>query len=170
MANCYIWSGTGTDNRFYTYSGCATIPGWVPAPGYPGYYAPADNGVQIIGPWASTQGGITQVTGEAQRLSATSGSQAYGSCASCIDNPPPLTVNTYDCINGDCVNSKTYKTPGIYANLSDCETNCGTSTNSCKSPNICVSPDYCPPGMVCIESAQWGQIEGLASDVKNKSC
>lgn len=82
--------------------------------------------------------------------------------------PPPS--KKYDCINGQCVDSATFKTEGKYSSLAECEADCGVSTNSCTAPNICVSPDYCPPGMVCIESAQWGQIEGLASDVKNKSC
>ena len=83
------------------------------------------------------------------------------------ETPP---VVQYDCINGACIPKTTFGTEGKYNSLAECQSNCGSSTNSCTAPNICVPPDYCPPGMVCIPSEKWGQIEGLSSDVKNISC
>lgn len=76
---------------------------------------------------------------------------------------------TYDCINGQCVNSSTYKTPGNYSSLAQCQANCG-SGSGCSPPNVCVPPDYCPPGMVCIPTEEWNQIEPLSSAVKGKAC
>lgn len=91
-----------------------------------------------------------------------------GNCDACATLPP--TEKNYDCINGICYDKDQYGTPGIYSTLEECQAHCGTSTNSCEPPNICVSPDYCPPGMVCIPSSEWGQIEGLSSSIKDGAC
>lgn len=40
-------------------------------------------------------------------------------------------VVTYDCINGACIESTTYKTPGIYTTLEECQANCGNGKD-CK--------------------------------------
>ncbi|MBG1263092.1 hypothetical protein [Nostoc commune] len=37
----------------------------------------------------------------------------------------PTEAKRYDCINGSCIEKTTYKTPGLYVDLSVCETSCG---------------------------------------------
>lgn len=59
----------------------------------------------------------------------------------------------YDCINGACTPSTTYDTPGIYSSLAECEVACGTGCSG-----------------KCLSNAEWAQIEGLASQLKNKNC
>ncbi|MBD2197941.1 MULTISPECIES: hypothetical protein [Calothrix] len=59
----------------------------------------------------------------------------------------------YDCINGACIPSSTYNTPGIYQSLSECEIACGTGCNG-----------------KCISNAEWSKIEGLSSQLRNKNC
>lgn len=71
-----------------------------------------------------------------------------GNCDLCLFAP----VN-YDCINGACLPKTTYNTPGLYASLSDCEVACGTGCSG-----------------VCLSNAEWAQIQGLANQLKNKSC
>lgn len=75
-----------------------------------------------------------------------------GQCSSCEQQETPPSAK-YDCINGACLPSTTYSTPGIYANLSECEINCGPGCSG-----------------VCISNQDWTQIEGLASQLKNKNC
>lgn len=71
--------------------------------------------------------------------------------ASCNLNAPPPTPK-YDCLNGICVLSTQYNTPGIYS-LSECEQTCGTGCSG-----------------KCISNADWATIEGLAGQLKNKNC
>ncbi|AFY48898.1 hypothetical protein Nos7524_3095 [Nostoc sp. PCC 7524] len=61
---------------------------------------------------------------------------------------------TYDCINGECIQSSQFNTPGIYTSLAQCESQCGGAT--CKGK--------------CLSNSDWAQIEGLAAQLKNKSC
>lgn len=68
----------------------------------------------------------------------------------CWEEP---TEKIYDCINAACIESKTYKTPGIYKSLSDCETACGTGCSG-----------------QCISNAEWNKIQSLANQLKNKNC
>lgn len=43
----------------------------------------------------------------------------------CTQPPPPPPPSTkHDCINGGCVPSSTYNTPGKYASLADCQAGC----------------------------------------------
>ncbi|TAF07769.1 MAG: hypothetical protein EAZ77_08650 [Nostocales cyanobacterium] len=69
-----------------------------------------------------------------------------GNCQ-CSDSP------AFDCINGACTNKTTYKTPGLYQSLEECQQMCGTGC-----------------GGVCISNSEWAQIQGLASQNKSKSC
>ncbi|BAY21692.1 hypothetical protein NIES2100_14490 [Calothrix sp. NIES-2100] len=69
------------------------------------------------------------------------------------DDPNCGVATKYDCINGACIPSTTYSTPGIYANLEACEVACGTGCSG-----------------VCISNSDWAKIEGLSSQLKNKNC
>lgn len=60
----------------------------------------------------------------------------------------------YDCINGACLKSKDYGTPGLYKSLEECETVCGEKKCSGK----------------CISNKEWNQIKDLAGKLKNKNC
>ena len=84
-------------------------------------------------------------------------------------DPLCQTSSKYDCVNGQCVFSSQYKTPGLYSTLAECQANCGNGPG-CNPPNICAPPNYCPPGMVCIPSEEWNQIEPLSSAVRSKAC
>jgi hypothetical protein len=66
------------------------------------------------------------------------------------DEPPQ---EKYDCINGSCIPKTTYNTPGLYQSLSACEIACGTGCSG-----------------KCISNSDWAQIEGLSSQLRNKSC
>lgn len=152
MSNCYVWGGVGLDSKTYTFSACATNPTWGAAAGYPGYFAPYDNGVQISGPWATSAGSITLVTSESQFSSARNGNGGnQGSCDGCINNPPPSVQ--YDCVNGGCIKKSVYNTPGLYESLDDCQLACGTGCSG-----------------KCISNADWAQIEGLSNQLKNRNC
>ncbi|BAY74175.1 hypothetical protein NIES25_51710 [Nostoc linckia NIES-25] len=59
----------------------------------------------------------------------------------------------FDCINGACISSNEYSTPGIYQSLGECEVNCGTGCSG-----------------KCIPNAEWAQIEGLSSQLKSINC
>jgi len=45
----------------------------------------------------------------------------------------------YDCINGACLQSTTYKTPGIYNSLQECEQGCSVNSDGCPEGYECVS-------------------------------
>lgn len=77
----------------------------------------------------------------------------------------------YDCLNGQCVQASFYNTPGAYSSLSACQTSCGVASPSCLPPFKCLDPNnYCPPDKVCISQSEWTQIEGLAGQLKSKTC
>jgi hypothetical protein len=70
----------------------------------------------------------------------------------------------YDCVNGSCVLQTQYSTPGVFSSLTECNAIC--TSNGCQPPGA----NYCPPGKVCIESAEWSQIEQLTNQVQSKCC
>lgn len=51
-------------------------------------------------------------------------------------------IEDYDCVNGQCVLSTVYNTPGLYKSLAECEAECGGET--CNG--------------ICIESQEYSQI------------
>lgn len=81
---------------------------------------------------------------------------------------PVEILEPHDNINGACISARVYKTPGAHRSIAACQAS--IVNNSCQSPKICVPPDYCPPGMVCLLSSEFSQIEGLASSLKNSVC
>ncbi|MCC5641104.1 hypothetical protein LC593_35845 [Nostoc sp. CHAB 5844] len=154
MANCYVFCGVGIDGETYCTGVCANSPRWGQSQqsGYESYFAPYD-GFQILrNPWATTAGSITLCTTEEQLNAALAQGTNYGNdCSSCLTNPVK-----YDCLNGSCVTSSTYDTPGLYDSLQECQGSCGSG---CQPPNICVPPNHCPDGYVCIGADEFAQIK-----------
>lgn len=60
----------------------------------------------------------------------------------------------YDCINGACIKSEKYETPGLYNSLEECQMVCGEK--GCSGE--------------CISHKEWSQIKDLAGKLKNKNC
>lgn len=78
--------------------------------------------------------------------------------------------NTYDCLNGQCVTSSKYTTPGIYKSLADCQAVCANG-GACGSGKQCVEPTtYCPNGKVCIDQEEYGNIQGLIAKINSEVC
>ena len=68
------------------------------------------------------------------------------------------------------VPQSTYKTPGLYQSLTDCQTVC-TNGGSCGDGKQCVDPTtFCPPGKVCIENSEFSSIQNLISGINNEVC
>lgn len=59
----------------------------------------------------------------------------------------------YDCINGACIKSSKYDTPGLYENISECEKACGTGCSG-----------------KCLSNEEWNKIKNLAKQIKDKNC
>jgi hypothetical protein len=75
----------------------------------------------------------------------------------------------YDCLNGECVNSTQYSTPGTYDSLASCQANCGGTT--CGTGRLCVDPNsFCPDGKVCLDQGEFSSIEALISKIGSKVC
>jgi hypothetical protein len=71
------------------------------------------------------------------------------------NSQPPLPgFSRYDCLNGSCIPSGTYSTPGIYESLEECEVNCGGQGCSGK----------------CLTNAEWAAIVGRSENLKNINC
>ncbi|MBD2204942.1 hypothetical protein H6G33_04215 [Calothrix sp. FACHB-1219] len=68
-------------------------------------------------------------------------------------DPNCVSSQSYDCINGACIVSTQYDTPGIYASLAECETACGTGCSG-----------------KCISNSEWATIEGLSNQLKQRNC
>lgn len=66
----------------------------------------------------------------------------------CEDEDKP-----YDCINGACIKSSQYDTPGIYEDISECEKACGTGCSG-----------------KCLSNEEWNKIKNLAKQIKDKNC
>jgi hypothetical protein len=117
-------------------------------------------GIEYRNPSTACGGGGAQAwaigpNGEQHRIVVNSGTiWLVGSLVPNWDEDPPPPPNiAHDCINGSCIPQSTYNTPGIYQSLSDCEVACGTGCSG-----------------KCISNADWAQISGLASQLKNKNC
>ncbi|MEH2164561.1 MAG: hypothetical protein V7K38_26795 [Nostoc sp.] len=81
-----------------------------------------------------------------------------------------LNVTKYDCINGQCIQSSTYETPGIYQSLADCQAVCANG-GACASGKKCVDPTtFCPDGKVCIDQGEFDSIEALISKINSEIC
>ncbi|MBS9394627.1 MAG: hypothetical protein HEQ29_16300 [Dolichospermum sp. LBC05a] len=61
-------------------------------------------------------------------------------------------------MNGECYDSALYNTPGSFATLADCNAACGGGGENC------------PPGMICLDAAEFSQIEELSAALKDSVC
>lgn len=169
MVSCFAFQGQGSDNNSYVYFACTTNPGWVKNSESPGgnYYSPASNGVNIpaYSSWWTTAGSIISCATQTDVTAASSGRGTGGSCSGCLNQN-----QKYDCLNGQCVVSTQYSTPGTYANLADCQAACANG-GACAEGKQCIDPtNFCPPGKVCIEQSEFSTIEGLLSQINSEVC
>lgn len=114
-----------------------------------------------ISVWAlPPNGGISRQGGDAIDFCLINGGYSYFFALSGEEAKPGTAtiellqdLRKYDCINGACITTETYNTPGLYQSLSDCELACGTGCSG-----------------KCISNADWATIQRLATQLKNKSC
>lgn len=61
----------------------------------------------------------------------------------------------FDCINGNCIASTTYNTPGIFATLADCQAACGQN-----------------PGCdgECVSAAEIAALQAAAANARSNCC
>ena len=149
MPKCWRFIGQGVNNdAWYEYFACGDNPEYrFNGTGYNLYI----DGQNLGGSSYQYRSGTQQVT-SVPKVTPTSGFQQFGSCSGCEDE-------TYDCINGGCIKSTQYKTPGIYQSLQECQANCGSVTNN-----------ECPPGHICLTTSEFSQISSLASQIKGEIC
>lgn len=77
----------------------------------------------------------------------------------CVSSP----VQRYDCLNGSCVISTQYDTPGAFNSLVECQSTC---TIACLPNQICVNPNtFCAPGKVCLERIEYNEIQSLITRI-----
>jgi hypothetical protein len=68
----------------------------------------------------------------------------------------PLDANQlHDCLNGQCIPAKSYKTPGVFANLAACQSGCAKNSN-CKGE--------------CVSAAEIAALQQAANNVRPKLC
>lgn len=166
MTRCYVWQGKGGDNLNYAFALCVPVGstvGWTTGTAYPSgnYKLPAVNGSLADGAsdFYITPENIAQPNNQTAYNAAISGRGVRGNCISCI--------NTYDCINGSCVISSTYSTPGVFSSLEACQAQCSANGN-CGDGKVCADINYCPPGKVCIENGEYSEIQGLMNRLSSE--
>ncbi|WGV23367.1 hypothetical protein [Halotia branconii] len=143
MTQCFRFYGQGTDGKNYEFFACGITPEYRPRNSNTSYLFLDD--INIAGTnyfYITTTAQVTVVDND----NSTAGYTKFGSCIAC-------NAVSYDCINGICVKKTVYNTPGFYTTISDCETACGTGCSG-----------------KCISNAEWSQIQGLSSQLKNKNC
>ena len=63
---------------------------------------------------------------------------AQGSLSiSLIEDPNPLDLVPYDCLNGGCIPQNMYNTPGVFPSLAACQSGCAKNSNC---TGECVDP------------------------------
>jgi hypothetical protein len=122
MSNCYKIISLGCDNVTRTFFICGDSyefrPGGVCGGGI-GYL----NGAVFVNP--------TYASAKSQSISVV----ANSNCTNCAENIP--TNQPYDCVNGACLPSSTYGTPGAFATRSACDSGCAKNSNC---TGECVDP------------------------------
>lgn len=66
-------------------------------------------------------------------------------------------VELYDCINGDCLNSTVYKTPGKFQNLAACRSECSGGGGT-------------PCAGECIPLEEIAALQQAASNIRSRLC
>lgn len=81
---------------------------------------------------------------------------------------PDSSTASYDCVNGTCVDARRYNTPGFFKSLLDCQKICAFS---CGDGKQCVDPiSFCPPGKICLDSSEYGEIQRMISRIRENIC
>ncbi len=166
MSQCWRFYGKGTsppyDSYNYEFFACGTTPEYRRAAvgQYPGFNLYLD-GVNIAGD--TYQYGSNHGVSAVADSTPTPGFNTSGSCGNC-------KASAYDCLNGNCVDSTQYKTPGQYPDLKACQSICG-SGGVCGNGKICIDPNnYCPDGKACLDQSEVSQINSLLSKVQGEVC
>lgn len=85
-----------------------------------------------------------------------------------IANFSCVVASKFDCINGSCVDAKTYNTPGFFTSQEECQKVCAFS---CEDGKQCVDPNtFCPPGKVCLESSEYSESMSRISALRDQFC
>ena len=118
---------------FVTYTNCAGASGTA-------YLCSADLAYLAGGSCGGGYFSSSDLGYNAGNASERSGSVTEVSCSNCpgccVD--PTNPNQPFDCLNGGCIPQITYKTPGVYASLSDCQSGCAKNSD-CQGE--CVSKD-----------------------------
>ncbi|MEH2136848.1 hypothetical protein [Nostoc sp.] len=142
---CWRFSGQGVNNdAYYEYFACGTSATFQAMEGGQALFL---DGSRLGGGGFVYRNG-SQSASAVNDATPTPGYNTYGECNAC-----KVVIVLYDCINGACTPSTTYKTPGLYSDMNACELACGTGCSG-----------------KCISNSDWAQIEGLASQLKNHEC
>ncbi|MEH2137154.1 hypothetical protein [Nostoc sp.] len=162
MSNCYRFSGQGVNNdAFYEYFACGDSPSFQAMEGGQALFL---DGSRLGGGGFVFRTG-TQAVSSSTNDTPTSGYQTFGNCTAC---KPVIAL--YDCINGKCTVSTQYNTPGLYANLTDCQAVCANG-GACAAGKKCVDPTtFCPDGKVCIDQGEFDSAEALISKIGSEVC
>jgi hypothetical protein len=89
--------------------------------------------------------------GNASELSGSVTAVDCSNCPGCCAAEPK-----YDCLNGGCVNSSTYGTPGKYNSLSECEGGCLGDGKPCTGE--------------CVDAATVTRLDQVVSRLAGKFC
>jgi hypothetical protein len=114
MAQCFKLVNLGCDNVTRTFFVCANTVQLIPG-GYCGGQMVIVDGAA---PDPSPKGSVT---------SASISIVDCRLCAGCNCNA--ISDQKCDCVNGGCITSTTYNTPGKYANLAACQSSCAKDSN-----------------------------------------
>ena len=157
VKRCWVVNATPTDS--YSLFFCAEVA----------YFKPQQRGVTVIadgvdlfdGDWIYSNS--TLVDGGGKIPTPAYPNKVFGSCSQCF-------ASTYDCLNGLCIASNTYNTPGLYKSLADCQAVCANG-GACGSGKQCVDPTtFCPNGKVCIDQDEYSNIQGLIAKINSEVC
>lgn len=79
------------------------------------------------------------------------------SCSNCPGccTDPLNPAQPYDCLNGGCIPKTIYSTPGVYANLADCQAGCAKNSN-------CTGE--------CVSQEQMIQLQQAADLITSRLC
>lgn len=171
MTICYGWKGLTREGYVRSFLACASNPNWKPNPTYGNeLFYPVDGETLLAdNHYGVTPQDITPLYSQADRDAwlGSNGDSGPG-CGFCYSSQPP-TIK-YDCLNGKCIDSASYKTDGIYKSLDDCQKVCSNG-GSCGDGKICIDPNnYCPDGKACLDQSEVSQINSLIGKIRGEVC
>jgi hypothetical protein len=81
---------------------------------------------------------------------------AQGSLSiSLLEDPNPLDLVTYDCLNGGCIPQNMYNTPGVFTSLAACQSGCAKNSN-------CMGE--------CVDPAEIAALQQAVGNLQSKIC